>query len=220
MLLSLAIAPVLITLFYIYIRDKYEKEPIMLLIVGLIIGLIITFPIVFVANISILFLPQSATLMHEALFTAFLVSSFVEELFKYIVLFFLTWRNKNLNEKFDGIVYAVFISLGFAFVENILYVFSEDMGGISTAASRAIFSVPGHGIFGVYMGYFFTIAKFNRILYLPIAFIAPWLIHGTYNFILLSGAPFSLFIVFIIILWYGAFILMKNHLRDSPFKIL
>ena len=221
-LLSLAIAPVLIALFYIYIRDKYEKEPVQLLVVGVVFGLVVTFPIVFVGNLSLLLLPQNATLMGEAFFSAFITAAFVEEGFKYIILFFLTWRNRNLNEKFDGIVYAVFISLGFAFVENLLYVFSEDMGGTATALNRAVISIPGHGLFGVFMGYYFTLAKFSKKLerarYMALAFILPWMIHGIYNFLLLSNSPYFMFLAFLGILWYGGLAKMKKHINASPFK--
>lgn len=234
MLLSLAVAPVFIVLFYTYIRDKYEKEPIRLLVVGVTFGAIITFPIVLVGNVALIFLPLNVTIRQDAMFNAFIVAAFVEEIFKYIVLFFLTWENRNLNEKFDGIVYGVFISLGFAFVENILFVFSEDMGGVTTALSRAIISVPGHGLFGIYMGYYFTIAKFGTLdyknykhgkvskkhksLYLTVAFLLPWLLHGAFNFFILSGSHVLLFLLFVILLWQGGFIKMHNHIKNSPFK--
>ncbi|MCL1935527.1 MAG: PrsW family glutamic-type intramembrane protease [Defluviitaleaceae bacterium] len=228
-MLSLAVAPVLIMLFYIYIRDKYEKEPKKLLFVGTTFGIVITFPIVFVGNYLMLFLPKNFGLLGESFYNSFVISSFTEEIFKYIVLFFLTWKNRELNEPFDGIVYGVFISLGFAFLENILYVFSEDVGGISTALTRAVISVPGHGLFGVFMGYFFTKAKFdinnneqighNKTKYLSLAIIVPWMVHAFYNFLLLSGLNFFIFLVFLIILWYICIKLIKTHIESSPFKV-
>lgn len=221
-LLSLAITPVIICLFYIYIRDKYEKEPINLLITGVMFGVVITAPIVYVGNFLLIFMPNGGMLL-EAFYLSFIISSFVEEIFKYIILFFLLWRNKNLNEKFDGIVYAVFISLGFALIENILYVFSEDLGGTSTAINRAIFSVPGHALFGVAMGYYFAMARFDKshkTKYLILGFIVPWLLHAVYNFILLSNLPymFFVFIIFVVFLWFSGFRKMKYHIDNSPFK--
>ena len=66
------------------------------------------------------------------------------------------WRNKNFNEPFDGIVYACFIGLGFAGIENIMYVFGNDTvgGALTTGVMRALLSVPGHFLFAVIMGYF------------------------------------------------------------------
>ncbi len=217
-----AIAPVLICIFYIYIRDKYEKEPVRLLGVGVIFGVIITFPIIFAETIVTSFMPISG-LLFEAFYMSFIVASLVEEGFKYIVLFILTWRNKNLNERFDGIVYSVFISLGFAGVENILYVFNPEMGGMSTAFARAIFSVPGHAFFGVMMGYYFSMAKLEpekRVAYLIRGFFVAWFVHGLYDFILLSQPPYvmAIFIPFFGVMAYNGFRKMKIHLANSPFK--
>ena len=222
-LFSLALAPAFIVAFYIYIRDKYEKEPIKLLITGLVFGAFILVPIVRTQNLLLLFAPN-AGVMTEAFFCAFMVAALTEEFFKYIVLFFLVWRNDNFNERFDGIVYAVFISLGFAGVENLLYVFNPSIGGVSTALSRALFAVPGHAFFGVAMGYYFAIARFepwNRHKHLTLAFFVPFMLHGVYNFILMSDMPYLMviFCVFIAYLWTSGFKKMKNHIQMSPFKI-
>ena len=157
----MALAPVIIVCFYVYIRDKYEKEPIRLLLLGVFFGLLISAPIMAVENLLTTMTPNKNFLI-EALYTSFIVASGTEELFKFIILYFLVWKNKNFNEPFDGIVYAVFISLGFAGIENVLYIFNPYLGGYQTAIARAIFSVPGHGLFGVSMGYYYAIAKFNK----------------------------------------------------------
>jgi len=221
-LLSLATAPAAIGLFYIYIRDKYEKEPFNLLIVSVIFGIIIAVPIVHVGNVLMIFMPTGGMLL-EAFYLSFVTSAFVEEFFKYIVLYFLVWRNRNLNEKFDGIVYAVFISLGFASIENIMYVFSEDLGGTTTAINRAIFSIPAHALFGVVMGYHFTMSKFEKnkkTRHFILAFTVPWLLHAVYNFILLSNIMYAMFffLLFVVYLWITGFRKMKNHIENSPFK--
>lgn len=221
-LIQLGLAPTIIILFYIYIRDKYEKEPINLLLTGVLFGVIITVPIVNTENFITGFMPNVGIVM-EAFFISFLVASLVEEGFKYIVLYFLTWKNTNFNEKFDGIVYSVFISLGFAGVENILYVINPDLGGIKTAISRAIFSVPGHAFFGVSMGFYFSLSKFEpakRKKYIMLAYIVPFLLHGIYDFILLSSIPYAMpiFIVFVIYMWITGFKKMKKHIQSSPFK--
>jgi RsiW-degrading membrane proteinase PrsW (M82 family) len=221
-LFAAAVAPVLICSFYIYVRDKYEKEPYRLLLLGLVFGVTITFPIIQAENMVTALMPVGG-LLFEAFYVSFIVAGLVEEAFKFIVLYSLTWRNRNLNERFDGIVYAVFISLGFAGLENILYVFNPELGGMATALSRAIFSVPGHGFFGVMMGYYFAMAKFEagkKTRLMLRGFLIPWLVHGLYDFILLSNMPFVMFIFvpFVGCLWINGFKKMKKHIADSPFK--
>lgn len=222
MLLTLAISPILIALFYVYIRDKYEKEPTRLLVMGVLTGIVTTLPIIYVGNIVTLLLPIEATMMAETFFVAFVSSSLVEEGLKFVALFILIWKSPELNEKFDGIVYAVFVSLGFAFVENILYVFSRDLGGVSTAINRALFSIPGHALFGVFMGYYLTKAKYeSKLKYLPLAFLGPWWVHATYNFLLIwdGFVQTILFYLFFVGILYHAKKMMKWHLEASPFKV-
>lgn len=229
MLLSLATAPVMGLLFYLYIRDKYEKEPWRMLVISVLFGIVITAPIVYVGNLSLFLLPQHWGLTGEAFFSAFVVSGFVEEVFKFGVLFLLTWKSPELNEKFDGIVYGVYVSLGFAFVENLLYVMSDDLGGVSTALSRGVISVPGHALFGVFMGYFFTRAKWThhgqrqtaqgRVQFLALALGIPVVIHGVYNVLLLTGVSIYVFLVYVALLYYGGAVLLKLHSEASPFKL-
>jgi len=221
-LLSIAIAPVIIAVIYIYIRDKYEKEPWDLLFLGVIFGAVITAPIIKIENVVTSWMPVLGKI-EEAFYMAFIVASLVEEAMKYIVLYFLSWRNRNFNEKFDGIVYAFFIALGFAGVENILYVFNPDFGGLDTAIGRSIISVPAHGIFGVSMGYSFAMAKFepeNRTRHMLLGFIVPLLLHGVFDFILLSeiSVLMPLFWVFVLFLWVYALKRIKIHVESSPFK--
>ncbi len=221
MLLRLAVAPIIVILFYIYFRDKYEKEPLILLFTGLFFGIVITFPIIFFENLIDGFSPLGGN--KEALFNSFCVAAFAEEFFKFIVLFFLIGGNKNFNEPYDGIAYSVFISLGFAGFENVLYVFNPNTGGLETALLRAVLSVPGHALFAVFMGYYFSMAKFVKGKKIPaiiLAFLIPFILHGTYDFILLADIPlyFIPFSIFITFLWVGGFIKIKKHLKDSPFK--
>jgi len=143
----------------------------------------------------------------------------VEEGFKFLVFLLLVWNNKEFNEKFDGIVYAVFISLGFAGVENILYV----SGDITIGLSRALTAVPAHALFGVTMGYYYGLARFypmERGRYLKKALFWPVLLHGFYDFCLMSGHPLLLllFIPFIVYLWISGFRKMKDLSDRSIFR--
>ena len=214
-LLVLALAPVFIILIYIYVRDKYKKEPIQLLLKALFLGILITIPISFVEGLlSSLYLPATQT--GSAFYRAFVVAAFTEELFKYLALFLLIWRHKEFDEHFDGIVYAVFISLGFAAAENVMYIYSY---GTQTGYIRAITAVPAHAIFGITMGYFFSLAKFsfqNTSINMFKALAIPILLHGIYDFIIMVEQPLILlaFIPFLIYLWVGGFKKMKALSRN------
>ncbi len=119
----------------------------------------------------------------------FILTALVEEGGKFFALKKITWKNKEFNYTFDGVVYAVAVSLGFATFENILYVFQN---GIGNAFARAIFSVPGHVIDAIFMGYFYGLARYAEgvgeekevRLYLKEAILIPVLMHGFYDFCL------------------------------------
>jgi len=220
-LLLISVAPVIIILVYVYYRDKYEKEPISLLIKGLIGGMIIVLPIIFIEQIISAILPSLFNnSIGMAFGQAFLVASLCEETFKLLAVYFLIWKNPNFNERFDGIVYAVFISLGFALVENIMYVFSN---GYGVGITRAFTAVPAHAMFGVMMGFYLGLAKFSpqkRNLFLTLSFLTPFFFHGLYDFILMVKIPWVLifFFPFLIYLMFRANIRMKQHVENSVFK--
>jgi RsiW-degrading membrane proteinase PrsW (M82 family) len=132
----------------------------------------------------------------------------------------LVYRSRHFNEKFDGIVYAVFVSLGFAAVENILYVFQE---GVTTGFLRAVTAVPAHAIFGIVMGYYLGFAKLepeNRGKNIWNAFMWPFLLHGFYDYVLMSEYKFLL-LLFLPLLFYmyrTGFRRMKSHSDSSRFN--
>jgi RsiW-degrading membrane proteinase PrsW (M82 family) len=205
-LIIIALAPVFVIAIYIYIRDKYEREPLRLLLISLIVGCVITIPIVLIEN-SLTISGQAYTGFASAGWNAFVVAAFTEELFKFMALYLLIWRNRHFNEKFDGIVYACFISLGFAGIENILYVAD---GGMSVGITRAFTAIPAHALFGVLMGYQFGLARFypkERFCRLFLALLIPFLMHGIYDFILMSGHPAMLFVFipYLLFLWIFGF---------------
>lgn len=217
-----SLAPVVIILFYIYFRDKYEKEPVRLLLLSLLAGAIIVIPILFAERFVSSLNPfrDNPYSSANAAYQAFFVAALVEEAFKFFALYLLFWNNKNNNEKFDGIVYAVFISLGFAAVENIMYV-SE--GGINVALTRAITAVPAHALFGIRMGYFYGIARMYPELkksFLPMAFFYPFLLHGFYDFILMAGVDWLLllFLPYMVFLYLVGFRKMKISSDSSIFR--
>ena len=216
-----SLAPVFIILFYIYFRDKYDKEPLGLLLKALLLGIVVVIPVIFVERLLMNMMPQSNKVA-AAFYHAFIVAGSTEELFKFLALYLLVWKSPSFNEKFDGIVYAVFVSLGFAGVENILYVMD---GGMQTAMTRALTAVPAHAFFGITMGYYLGIARMYKELkgpYLARALLVPILLHGIYDFILMVevGWLLLLFIPYVIILYIMGMKKMKEHSDTSVFKPL
>ena len=214
-ILLASLAPVFIILFYIYFRDKYDKEPLGLLVKSVVSGMLAVIPIIFIERLLMGITPAFGKVAAAA-YHAFVVAGTTEELFKFIALYLLVWRNPNFNEKFDGIVYAVFVSLGFAAVENVIYVMDS---GYQTAMVRAITAVPAHAIFGVTMGYYLGIARMYSELrkeYLGKALLIPILLHGIYDFILMVEVDWLLilFIPYVIYL-YGAGLKKMKILSDT-----
>jgi len=218
-LLLIALSPVFIILFYVYFRDKYEKEPIRLLIRALIAGAFVVVPVMFAGQFLQTLKPEMGK-VGDAFYTSFILAGFTEEFFKFVILYLIIWRNPNFNEKFDGIVYAVFVSLGFAAVENILYVSD---GGVKVAMLRAVTAVPAHALFGIRMGYFFGIAHMYSELRRPFLFKAlmvPVLLHGIYDFMLLSNVGILLlaFIPYLVWMYFSGFRKMKVISDSSVFR--
>jgi RsiW-degrading membrane proteinase PrsW (M82 family) len=218
-LIILALAPICIIAFYIYFRDKYDKEPIGLLLRSLLLGIVITLPIILVESYFERF-NYSLHGIAYASYRAFITAGLTEELFKYLAFLLFIWRSRHFNEKFDGIVYAVFISLGFAAVENILYVLEH---GYKIGLVRAVTAVPAHALFGIVMGYRFGLARFypeERGKQLFLAFFLPFLLHGFYDFFLMAEKPLFLvlFVPYIIYLWSHGFRRMKDLSDRSIFK--
>lgn len=214
-----SLAPVFIILFYIYFRDKYEKEPLGMLVKALLGGIIIILPVIFVEQWLSALSPFSGK-VGAAAWNAFVVAASTEEVFKFLALYFLIWKSPSFNEKFDGIVYAVFVSLGFAAVENVMYVME---GGMQTAALRALTAVPAHAIFGVTMGYYLGIAHMYEELrkkYLTRAIALPILLHGIYDFILMVevGWLLLLFAPFVVWLYIMGMKKMRILSNASVFK--
>ncbi|WP_282149236.1 PrsW family intramembrane metalloprotease [Algibacter lectus] len=222
-LLLSAIAPVFLVIIYIYIKDKYEKEPKRLMLIafllGAVISIIITSLMYYVFD-YILPLDDHTSLL-QLFIKAFLVVALTEEFSKYVIVRYFAQTQKAFNEPFDGIVYAVVVSMGFAATENIVYVFDS---GFETAFLRAITAIPAHATFGILMGYFMGKAKFskNKIVLNLTGLLLAVIFHGTYDFFL--------FIDFIPGIWIGAFVSLfigillskkaiKQHQENSHFKI-
>lgn len=209
MLTALALIPVAGLLLLIYLKDRKEKEPIWLLVVLFFAGMstVISAMILELAGEFILglMIPYNTTL--KDIISALIVIGPAEELGKYLVLRLITWKNRHFDHSYDAIVYAVFVSLGFAALENIGYVAEN---GIGTAILRMFTSVPGHACFAVFMGYFYSKAKYASLtnnkgkcaMFKLLAIFVPTVIHGVYDAILSVGDETSdAVIVLSMILW-------------------
>lgn len=219
-LLLHALAPAIIIMTYVYFRDKYEKEPIKLILKGILLGALIIFPVGLIEN-YIMGFGTGLAKIPKAAFDGFIVAGATEEAFKYFVVFILIWRNRNFNEKFDGIVYAVSVALGFAAIENLFYVFSNN--SIQVGLLRAFTAVPGHTIFGIVMGFYLGMARFSvngKAKWLLRAFTVPWLLHGIYDFMIMSGHPILLlaFIPFLIFMYRQGLKRMREFNEQSIFN--
>lgn len=131
------------------------------------------------------------TALAHAGYTAFVLAALPEECFKFLVLVLYSARHMEFDEPMDGIVYGVAVSLGFASLENILYV---SKGGLSVALLRAVTSVPGHAMMGAVMGYFVGLCLVKpgrRFALLTAALVFPMIIHGMYDFPLMWMAEMN-----------------------------
>lgn len=218
----LAVAPVMVIILYIYFQDKYEKEPIGLLILSFIFGAILS---VLIVTVLYLFTGHFIPLVDEfsiwqQFIQAFIVVALSEEFSKYIIVRYFAQTKKDFNEPYDGIIYAVMVSMGFACTENIIYVLE---GGYETAILRAFTAVPAHATFGILMGYFMGKAKFsnNRFKLNMTGLFLAVLFHGSYDFFLFIGFIPGISIGAFISLLIGIFLsrkAIKIHQENSNFK--
>lgn len=223
-IIFIAALPVVALLVYIYKQDKVEKEPIGLLLKLLLFGGISVVSAIILEMIGeeILGLFFTDHTMFYEFLDCFIVVGISEELGKFYALKWGSWKNRAFNYRFDGVVYGVCSSMGFALVENIEYVTD---GGFSTALSRALTAVPAHAIFGVFMGLFYGQAKYceafgdqkGKKKNLRRALWIPAIVHGFYDFCLSvdSGMAVLTFYVFLIALYVVAFTAIKKASRED-----
>lgn len=219
-LFALALAPGAAIVIYIYLKDKHEREPLGLLLISFLYGSLSTILTLFISwPISALLLLKEDNAIHQ-FFNAFFKVALIEEFSKFFFVRFVLFHNKNFNEPFDGIVYAVMVSMGFATLENVVYVYQY---GMATGIIRMFTAVPAHATFAILMGFFLGKAKFtNRkvFLYSFLALMSAAIFHGSYDYFL--------FISYMPGIWMGAvlsliigFVLSRKairlHQQTSPF---
>lgn len=253
-LILAALLPAIALCIYIYIKDRAEKEPASLLLLLLLGGAAAVIPTAIVETLLGHLLSQLFSLfglsyggsyyLTGRLYTLYLLLqnfvgvALVEEGFKFLALFLITRRNRNFNSLFDGVIYAVFVSLGFAALENVGYALAM---GWNTVLARAVTAIPGHTCFGVLMGCFYTLWHLyaqagsleesfirQRIILrrgepflsrassqLTLALVVPFLAHGFYDFCLDMGSVLTtlLFYAFLLGLYVFCFSRVRQFSR-------
>lgn len=209
-ILIAAVAPALVLAYYIYRRDKYQHEPISQLVKGFLFGAVSVF-LAAPAEMLLVRLglaPDNPQTWLECVWDAFFGVALVEEGVKLFFLWLLLRNNRYYDEMIDGVVYAAMVGLGFAAAENISYLVSNLDSWQSVAVGRAIFAIPGHYMFAVAMGYYYSRNHFFRLSTYEQSkvLLVPILLHGTYDAILMimnatpaiSGILMLVFVVFCI----------------------
>ena len=187
-LLALAIAPGIAICLFIYFKDKHNREPVCLLLLSFMMGVVSIGP-AFVTQVA-LTKPINQIMGEGIFYTAvfsYLIVALSEEGSKFLALRLVPFKRRAFDDPFDGIIYAVMVSMGFATLENIGYVTQH---GFGTGILRMFLSVPAHATFGVLMGYHLGLAKFdpaNKKRHMVLAIFWPVLFHGTFDFFLFVG---------------------------------
>ncbi len=225
-LLALAIAPAAALFLFFYLRDRYKKEPLFPLAITFLLGAAALVPS---ASVSILlqfwtgWSSRTPNLI-QLFLGALLIVGLVEEGWKFLVVRLYSYHRPEFDEPYDGIMYSVMAALGFATVENVLYVLNS---GFGTGIARALLAVPGHAFYGVLMGYFLGEAKFcqtrTRANLLSLAGLGlAVLAHGLYDFMvfLLDKKPLMLLMlpIFAVLAWVVFFKATRRQAEQSPYK--
>ncbi len=223
--LAAALLPVLVLIAFILRKDRFRPEPPGQLLKAFGLGLLSVIPALLLVELfsCLGLVPELLTDEWDAVLTSFWGAAIPEEAAKLFMLWLVLRKNPYFDERMDGIVYAVCVSLGFAATENILYLFSDVENYMGVGISRAVFAVPGHFCDGVLMGYYYSLARFathEHRRYALSILLAPVLAHGVYDSLLfaagvsehLSLVLYLIFPVFCYQLWKFASRRIAAHL--------
>lgn len=218
--LAAAIAPGLALLAYFYWKDRYDAEPLSMVIRLFLTGVLIVLPVMVLQRGMTLWLGEDSPFLYS-----FVISAGVEELLKFFVLYHIIFNHTEFDEPYDGIVYATAVSLGFATLENVLYAFLQPTT-FGTLMLRAMLPVSGHALFGVFMGYSLGLAKFSagrQIRYhLGMAVLLPLFWHGVYDFMMITVPSSWMWVAvpFMLLLWFRGIRRVNRANAVSPFRLL
>ena len=218
-ILFAALAPVGMLLYYIYRKDEYQQEPVAEILKAFGLGVLSVFVSLLISlPLGVIGLyPDEQVTIWDGIATSFFGAAIPEEIAKFLLFWLFVRRNKYFDEHMDGIVYAAAVSLGFAGLENIMYLFSSD-NWIGTGVVRALFSVPGHCFFGILMGYYYSLVRFNPFTPAINRFWvlgAPILAHGIFDSILFTAGALPEILSLVIMV---VFVVFCNSLRKQASK--
>ena len=220
LLLAASIGPGLLWLWYFYKQDRYEPEPLKLVIKIFLAGLILVVPAGLLEQLwrgQILSAVRTGN-WPSFLVMAFLVIALIEESLKTGFLWWLIGNNQELNEPADGIIYGITLGLGFASLENLLW---ASAFGFGVAALRAVITTLAHATFTGWMGYYITQYKFRTQAFstLIIGFVLAWASHGFYDFLLFLRRPVASLLAFLLIagLLLRLYQFLQKEVAHSPF---
>ena len=222
MLIALTIGPGIAIAMYIYMRDRFDKEPRKLLLKCFLWGGFSIIPAIIIESAAFQFIvPIQNDLLFLLLYT-FVVIALTEELCKYYFIRRTAYNEKSFDEPFDGIVYSVMVGMGFATFENIKYVVE---GGFEVAILRMFMAIPAHAVFGIMMGYFIGKARFasgkDRRAFLFSGILIATMLHGAYDFFLMYEAYPALWLAAIAVVLLGVQMssqAIRLHMKNSPFN--
>jgi len=217
-LLVAAIAPGIALLAYFYLKDRYHSEPIRMVAKMFLLGVLIVFPTMILQQVLIPLAGDNSFLY------AFTVSAGLEEFLKWFVVFHVIYKHSIFDEPYDGIIYAVAVSLGFATLENIIYAL-VGAGTFSSLLFRAFLPVSAHAMFGVMMGYYLGRAKFHtgsERKYIAFSLAFPVFYHGLFDYILLTVKTHWLWLMVPLMayLWLRALWNVKRANARSPYRVV
>lgn len=181
-------------------QHQYESEPIGPVVRSFVFGAMLVFPVMVIQHGF-----EVENFLQSPFSQAYLMSGLLEEFLKWFIFYFTVYIHIEFHEFYDGIVYGVAISLGFASVENVFYLFAY---GIQEAWWRALLPVSSHALFGLIMGSYLGRGKFslqNKIgKWISLSLFVPFLFHGTYNYLVLqvNSNTIYLMIPFVLVLWF------------------
>ncbi len=190
-ILGAAIAPAIMLLYYVYSKD-FNPEPKKMVFKGFLFGGIATFVSTLISGplLNLGFYTNEPTTFLEAAKISFFGAAIPEELAKLFMLWLLLRKSAEFDERYDGLVYAASIGLGFACLENLMYVLSSGSSWFYVSVSRALFAVPGHFAFAIVMGYYYSRIKFgggetsDKVK----VWLYPVILHGVYDTLAFSSS--------------------------------
>ena len=207
----IAVIPALIMMIFIYFQDNHEREPLGLLLKIFGLGVLSAVPSIICEAIAekLINVTFGGTFLIYHMVTAFFGVAIIEEGFKFLAAYMVTWRNKHFNYKFDGVIYCLFGSMGFAAIENVLYLFRAEADAVvGRGIQRGLLAIPAHAMCAIFMGYFYGNAKYAKSYgdrpgvkkNLFMGFIIACSLHGFYDFCLMTQRWlfFMIFCVFVV----------------------